>query len=329
MEEIKFSIIIPVYNCETFIEDCIKSIFKQEYNNFEIIVVDDGSTDKSLIICQKIATNDNRIHIYHKSNGGVSSARNKGLEHISGDYVLFVDADDMLTPKCLQNYYYCIIKESPDVCYQQYKIIKNSVEPMYTNDYISSNNNLYKQIQIDDFYSFFNKKWILFSATWSKCYKTSIIKKFQIHFSININLYEDFLFLTEYLSHAKSVYIVYNTGYIYRVVKNSLSRRKNTQIENYINYILYKDLTCFSIGFALKAYQLWIKHIIINNYCEINKNTRYRIINTSKFLNLSNFSNKSMIPFSIMVRTRTPNIIIDLYLNIIQLIKQKMKILFN
>lgn len=105
MEEIKFSIIIPVYNCETFIEDCIKSILKQEYNNFEIIVVDDGSTDKSLIICQKIATNDNRIHIYHKSNGGVSSARNKGLEHISGDYVLFVDADDMLNSNCLQNYY--------------------------------------------------------------------------------------------------------------------------------------------------------------------------------------------------------------------------------
>lgn len=325
MEKIKFTIIIPVYNCETFIEDCIKSILKQVYKNFEVIVVDDGSIDNSLKICQKIATTDNRIHIYQKCNGGVSSARNKGLEHVSGDYVLFVDADDMLTPKCLQNYYYCILKESPDVCYQQYKIIKNSVEPMYTNDYISSNNNLYKQIQIDDFYSFFNKKWILFSATWSKCYKASIIKEFKIHFTININQFEDFLFLTEYLSHTKSVYIVYDAGYIYRVVKNSLSRRNNIQVENYINYILHKDSKCFSSGFALKSYQIWIKHLLLTGYLKLNKTTRYKIIDISKYLHLNNYSNKSLFLFNLMIRMNISNNIIDLYLKIVQFVMTKIK----
>ena len=90
------SVIIPVYNAEAYLERCLNSVLDQSYDQLEIILVDDGSTDSSSSICDSYATTDSRICVIHKDNGGLSSARNRGLESIHGDYIMYVDSDDFI-----------------------------------------------------------------------------------------------------------------------------------------------------------------------------------------------------------------------------------------
>ena len=91
------SIIIPVYNAENYIRDCLNSVIKQTYRNIEIILIDDGTLDNSGIICEEYAMKDERIRVIHKKNEGVSTARNVGIGLAKGRYILFVDADDFVT----------------------------------------------------------------------------------------------------------------------------------------------------------------------------------------------------------------------------------------
>ena len=97
----KISIIVPVYNSEKHLCKMIESIIEQEYSHWELILVDDGSTDRSGDVCDEYAQKDTRIKVYHQKNGGVSVARNKALDKISGDYVTFIDSDDWVEPSYL------------------------------------------------------------------------------------------------------------------------------------------------------------------------------------------------------------------------------------
>ena len=96
------SVIVPVYNVEKYLSRCLQSIMRQTYTHLEIILIDDGSTDSSGIICEKIAKTDKRMRVYHKRNGGLSEARNFGISVCSGDFVTFVDSDDVLSPDCVE-----------------------------------------------------------------------------------------------------------------------------------------------------------------------------------------------------------------------------------
>ena len=102
MKNALVSVIIPVYNVREYLDDCIRSILKQTYGNLEIILVDDGSTDDSGVLCDKYAKNDARIRVIHKLNGGLSDARNAGLDVATGEWVQFVDSDDWLEPDCVE-----------------------------------------------------------------------------------------------------------------------------------------------------------------------------------------------------------------------------------
>ena len=97
----KFSIIVPVYKVEKYIRSCIESILNQKYSDFELLLINDGSPDNSGEICDEYARSDERVKVFHQKNRGVSSARNVGLENSSGEYILFVDADDILYPDAL------------------------------------------------------------------------------------------------------------------------------------------------------------------------------------------------------------------------------------
>ena len=99
------SIIVPIYNAEKYIDDCIKSILNQTYSRFELILIDDGSSDRSLEICNNWKRKDERIHVYSQKNGGASAARNFGLKVMQGDYVVFVDSDDWVSPKYIEFLY--------------------------------------------------------------------------------------------------------------------------------------------------------------------------------------------------------------------------------
>ena len=102
MKQVKFSIIIPVYKVEEYLEKCIKSVLNQTYKNFELILVDDGSPDKCPLICDNYAKIDSRVFVIHKQNGGVSSARNEGIKVAKGEYIWFVDSDDFVEENSLE-----------------------------------------------------------------------------------------------------------------------------------------------------------------------------------------------------------------------------------
>ncbi len=118
----KISIIIPVYNTEKYIERCIKSVLKQTYENIEIICVDDGSTDKSGIILDRLGNQDNRLIVIHKTNEGVTEARNAALEHASGEYIGFVDSDDYIDENMYEELVRVIEKNDVDIAACSYYI---------------------------------------------------------------------------------------------------------------------------------------------------------------------------------------------------------------
>ena len=109
------SIIVPVYNVADYLERCVESLVLQTYTNLEIILVDDGSTDKSGEICEELARSDERIHVFHKKNGGLSDARNYGIEHCSGEFITFVDSDDRIDLKACENLLNTALLENSDI----------------------------------------------------------------------------------------------------------------------------------------------------------------------------------------------------------------------
>ena len=103
------SVVLPVYNVEKYLERCIESVIHQTYINLDIILVDDGSTDSSGLLCDKLATKDTRITVIHKTNGGLSDARNAGISAAKGKYITFVDSDDLVELDMIEYLYYLII----------------------------------------------------------------------------------------------------------------------------------------------------------------------------------------------------------------------------
>ncbi|MGU8908543.1 glycosyltransferase family 2 protein [Clostridium perfringens] len=207
------SIIIPVYNVEKYLERCINSIINQTEKNIEIILVDDGSLDKSGNICDSFAKNDSRIVVIHKKNGGLSDARNKGLEISNGKYILFVDSDDW----CEENFVeeICNIAElnSLDLVVCGYKINYSN------NNYIINKNFNFER-------KFCGKKEIseaiinldtngMFNVVWNKLYKREIIEKFKIEFDINAVPGEDLLFNCNYFTYIKNIYLLDKIYYNY------------------------------------------------------------------------------------------------------------------
>ena len=129
------SIIVPVYNSEKYLDDCIKSIIEQTYRNIEIILVNDGSKDNSLAKCIELANNDTRIEVIDKGNGGAGSARNRGLETARGKYVVFIDSDDIISPKMIETLYSLILEHNAEIAIceiERFTTIKNQ-EKKYNN----------------------------------------------------------------------------------------------------------------------------------------------------------------------------------------------------
>ena len=127
------SIIVPVYNVDAYLKQCVDSILNQKYENFELLLIDDGSTDKSGEICDVYEQRDKRVRVFHKKNGGVSSARNVGLDNAQGDWIAFVDSDDIVTPDYLFDLYDSLKENDIDLVIQNLSVFKDGTEP-YRND---------------------------------------------------------------------------------------------------------------------------------------------------------------------------------------------------
>jgi len=219
----KITVIIPVYNVENYLNKCLDSVLKQTYKNLEIIVVNDGSTDNSGTICQEYAQKDNRIVYIEKENGGLSDARNAGLDRMTGSYVTFVDSDDWIEQDYLETLYKKIVEYQADIAVGNYYSFNESEGMFYFHilgdsyyekvyDNVSIFENLYESQEM--------KSFALISA-WGKLYNAGLFE--QLRFDIGKLGEDGYLNQKIYLLAEKIVYI-HKGIYSYRIRNNSLSR---------------------------------------------------------------------------------------------------------
>lgn len=209
------SVIVPIYNGEEKIETCVNTIINQTYKYIEIILINDGSTDKSLNVCNKMKKKDKRIKVISKKNGGVSSARNKGIEKAKGEFIQFVDVDDYLELDACET----LINNIGDFDFliTGYKI--NSEKGEVYNKCINKEFDKISDIE-NDFYYLYKKPFL--NSPWNKLYRKSLIK---CYFDNNISLGEDLKFNLEYFNNSKNVKIIDDCIYNYTIDdKETLSK---------------------------------------------------------------------------------------------------------
>lgn len=216
------SIIIPCYNSEKYIDRCILSIINQTYTNWEAILIDDGSTDNTVEIIKKYASEDSRIHLIKQENLGQSVARNVALCKCNFEYVTFIDSDDYIDVKMLE----IMINESNNcdlVICNYYESLLNKINKV---------NNFNKNM--DDKFKIIER--ILLSTggvVWGKLFKLNIIRENSILFDKNIRISEDQIFNVEYLEKVNTFKIVDNNLYYYNIENNqSLSKKRGIEILN-------------------------------------------------------------------------------------------------
>lgn len=212
----KVSIIVPVYNVEPYIERCIDSILEQTYTDFELILVDDGSPDDCGAICDFYARQDTRVKVIHVSNGGVSHARNVGLEHVQGKYVTFVDSDDYCDKDYLQALLFNIEKKNADIVQSGYIIVNDCYSVLqersrrYFDIVIGSDADRVKHLIENVLY--YGNGW----EVWSSMFVNELIQKNRIRFCETCENYaEDLCFMLEYLLYCNRAVSIEESHYCY------------------------------------------------------------------------------------------------------------------
>ncbi|HHV10179.1 MAG TPA: glycosyltransferase family 2 protein [Clostridiales bacterium] len=204
------SIIIPVYNSGRYIEQCITSITRQEQDGCEIILVDDGSNDKSRDICERYAQQYEHITLIRKENGGVSSARNAGMDKARGKYIMFIDSDDYLEPIALESIRSIIAgKEYDFVIYNYYTVHGNEKKAA------SFLNGLYSPKELFRHYDIYIKH-MYYNSIFNKLYKKEILDKNGVTFEPGATMGEDLLFNLRYAESVQEIYIYQCPLYNYR-----------------------------------------------------------------------------------------------------------------
>lgn len=207
----KVSIVVTVYNCEPYLEKCINSLIKQRYSNIEIILVDDGSRDNSFKVCQDFAKQDNRIVVFHKENGGDSSAKNLGLSNITGEYFAFVDSDDSVSENYISDMIFEVGPET-DLVVMGYTVV-------YTgeNRYIDVLPQKAINVAEEDRYRAILAMGTngILNVDVGKLYSTRIYRKWLLEFDTNFTTGEDLIFNCKYYPRAKRIVILPKSNYYY------------------------------------------------------------------------------------------------------------------
>lgn len=212
----KISVIVPVYNTEKYLRRCIDSILAQTFTDFELLLIDDGSKDSSGAICDEYAAKDSRVRVFHKENGGVSSARNVGLDNAKGEWITFVDADDWIEPPFLDN---LIFHSGYDLVMSYYVADgwKGWVSKPYQNEVFT-----YSRIPV-----FLERYLISCNVPWCKLIRRNLIEYHAIRFDVRYSYGEDTLFIMDCMRYVKNIAIDGRQLYHYDCTNvNSLSNKK-------------------------------------------------------------------------------------------------------
>lgn len=240
----ELSIIISVYNNEKYLRQTIHTVLQQSYRDFELLLIDDGSTDSSLSICQEIAQTDDRIVVIHKENGGVSSARNSGIERAKGMYIAFIDADDCIDSPMYDMMLSALKQTKSD--FVGCRIIKEKKYNVLSHE---------KQSLIQSTYplELLSKKGYFMDSSLNKIYTRDIIG--DTRFDENITYSEDKLFVTEILLKASKAVLLPNEFYHYIQHSGSLSRQNSANLwqGNFqVNKRIYEKITAMNVDSSLQ-----------------------------------------------------------------------------
>lgn len=244
----QISIIIPIYNGEKQLNRCLDSVLAQEDTSWEVILINDGSTDNSGIICDEYASRDNRIKVVHQKNRGASVARNNGIEQAQGKWITFIDADDYIDKNYLTELRKGIIGNTTLII-QGLKHIKNG--------------NVIKEISFQpetviekDFKYLFNEKKIFeYGYSVAKLYNSQIIRNNNIRFKKEISYSEDLLFMLEYILYCNTVNYISGANYNYITDYSTLSQRYNAFEKEYRLFSTFEELVnkaCIKYNFHPK-----------------------------------------------------------------------------
>jgi len=218
----KFSVIVPIYNVEDFLPECIESVLAQTYTDFELILVDDGSPDRCGDICDDYAAKDSRIRVIHKKNGGLSDARNAGLDQAEGDYIYFLDGDDTVLPQLLEKTV-SAMDSGMDLTVFRFQNLKpdQTVEPGRDLE-----ERIYTLSSVEDRYTFVQSVLLpcrIGWEVWARVFRRALIEKYGIRFADNRKIFaEDLYFSLCYCAHVDSVVCLDEILYNYRQRENSI-----------------------------------------------------------------------------------------------------------
>lgn len=229
MSNPKISVIVPVYNVELYLPRCINSILAQTFTDFELLLIDDGSKDKSGEICDEYAKKDNRIRVFHKENGGVSSARNLGIDNARGKWINFVDSDDWVESDLYSNIMHIIEENNIDLVCWNYFIDKDkqSTPIAYIDEDLSIKNNdeiihLLRKAIYGSYNKYIHMPDYNMIFLCNKIYKTDLLKAADIRFNQTLVRAEDALFNIMYLKQVSHVAITNKCFYHYVMRESSV-----------------------------------------------------------------------------------------------------------
>lgn len=285
------SVIVPVYNVENYLAECIDSIINQTYSNLEIILVDDGSTDSSGRICNDYEQKDDRIKVLHKINGGLSDARNAGIEIAKGEYISFIDSDDFIDKITYERTIPVLVNSQADILRFDYKMYGGKKYKKHSPHYKKSGDVVYKGL--DALKALLVSK--LNCSAWDKIYKRNVIGSSRF---IKGRLNEDIIFLFDILQRTNVVIETNDVLYSYRVRNGSISNGNMTStldmLKNYDEMLQIMREKELPIEAEMRRYrttcniQLCRKCILCGNikdYKKIYDERRDEILRTiSKFL---------------------------------------------
>lgn len=251
------SVIVPIFNVELYLKRCVDSIINQTYTNLEILLIDDGSTDESPCICDQYASEDYRIKVVHKANGGLSDARNAGLDIMKGEYVTCIDSDDFVSPYYVENLYDALITTNCDMaCSWFVDYYEGDIEPLYRKLDIKE---VVKLNRVESYRKMLYQDGIEVSAC-SKLYKSKSFEN--IRFPKG-KLYEDVATTYKLIERAESVAVIPNVDYCYFQRIGSIAKAK---------FNMRKLDAIVHMG--------ELKDFIIENYPELNKAACCRYFST-------------------------------------------------
>lgn len=268
----KVSVIIPVYNVEKYLDDCLENVVNQTLQDIEIICVNDGSTDNSLEVLQKYESEDARIKIINKENGGLSSARNAGIREAKGEYILFLDSDDMISKGLCKNAYY-LAKTYGDVDAIEIRTdsFRNGESFSFENNKFEENPAVLKVIKDGDDANPFTTLGISRFMVWNKMWRTDFIKQHDLWFKEDdLTFNEDTFFNYLALPYArKAISAIYNKEMVYAYRKNrdeSITRSTPFRevARNWV-YIISPEILKSADRFDFKDGKSWLVSTLIKD----------------------------------------------------------------